>query len=57
MRSANGDPRSALFGNAAPAKYYLTVRVALLLVTLPALLLTTTEKREPLSPVVVGGVV
>jgi len=35
----------------------LTVRVALLLVALPAELLTTTEKVDPLSAVVVAGVV
>ena len=35
----------------------LTVRVALLLVALPAELVTTTEKVEPLSAVVVAGVV
>jgi hypothetical protein len=34
-----------------------TVRVALLLVTLPPALLTTTEKVDPLSAVVVAGVV
>jgi hypothetical protein len=34
----------------------LTVRVALLLLTLPAELLMTTEKLEPLSVVVVAGV-
>jgi hypothetical protein len=34
-----------------------TVRVALLLVALPAELVTTTEKVEPLSAVVVAGVV
>jgi hypothetical protein len=33
------------------------VKVALLLVTLPRLLLTTTEKRLPLSPTIVAGVV
>jgi hypothetical protein len=37
--------------------FVCTVRVALLLVTLPALLLTTTEKRAPLSAAVVAGVV
>jgi hypothetical protein len=35
----------------------LTVKVALLLVTLPTLLLTTTEKRLPLSAATVAGVV
>jgi hypothetical protein len=35
----------------------LTVKVALLLVTLPPLLLTTTENRLPLSAAVVAGVV
>jgi len=35
----------------------LTVKVALLLVTLPPLLLTTTEKRLPLSAATVAGVV
>ena len=35
----------------------LTVRVALLLVALPAELVITTEKLEPLSAVVVAGVV
>jgi hypothetical protein len=35
----------------------LTVRVALLLVTFPAELLTTTEKSAPLSDVVSAGVV
>jgi hypothetical protein len=35
----------------------LTVRVALLLVTLPAELVTTTEKLDPLSVVAVAGVV
>jgi hypothetical protein len=35
----------------------LTVRVALLLVALPAELVTTTEKVDPLSVVVVAGVV
>ena len=35
----------------------LTVKVALLLVTLPPLLLTTTEKTLPLSAATVGGVV
>jgi hypothetical protein len=35
----------------------LTVSVAVLLVTVPALLLTTTSKVEPLSEVVVVGVV
>jgi hypothetical protein len=34
---------------------YLTVSVALLLVTLPALLLTVTAKRAPLSARVVAG--
>jgi hypothetical protein len=34
-----------------------TVKVALLLVALPAELVTTTEKVEPLSAVVVAGVV
>jgi len=34
-----------------------TVNVALLLVTLPALLLTVTAKRAPSSAIVVGGVV
>ena len=34
-----------------------TVKVALLLVALPAELLTTTEKVDPLSAVVVAGVV
>ena len=34
-----------------------TVNVALLLVTLPALLLTVTAKSAPLSSAVVGGVV
>ena len=34
-----------------------TVRVAGLLVTLPAVLVTTTVNWAPLSPVVVGGVV
>ena len=34
-----------------------TVKVALLLVTLPAELVTTTEKVDPLSVVVVAGVV
>jgi hypothetical protein len=34
----------------------LTVKVALLLVTLPAPLLTTTEKRLPLSAATVAGV-
>jgi hypothetical protein len=34
-----------------------TVRVALLLVALPAELVATTEKVEPLSAVVVAGVV
>jgi hypothetical protein len=34
-----------------------TVRVALLLVALPAELVTTTENVEPLSAVVVAGVV
>jgi hypothetical protein len=34
-----------------------TVRVALLLVAVPAELVTTTEKVEPLSAVVVAGVV
>ena len=34
-----------------------TVRVALLLVALPAELVTTTEKLEPLSAEVVAGVV
>jgi hypothetical protein len=34
-----------------------TVRMALALVTLPRLLLTTTEKRAPLSSPVAGGVV
>ena len=37
--------------------YGFTVRLASLLVTLPALLVTTTEKRAPLSAIVVGGVV
>ena len=36
---------------------YCTVSVALLLVTLPTLLVTTTEYREPLSAMVVAGVV
>ena len=40
-----------------PALHYWTVSIALLLVALPALLLTTTEKRLPLSAAVVGGVV
>jgi len=40
-----------------PALHYWTVSIALLLVTLPAPLLTTTEKRLPLSAAVVGGVV
>jgi hypothetical protein len=35
----------------------LTVRVAALLVTLPAALLTKTVKRAPLSELVVAGVV
>ena len=35
----------------------LTVSVAALLVTVPAVLLTTTEKVDPLSVVVVAGVV
>ena len=35
----------------------ITVSVALLLVTLPALLLTVTAKRAPLSAIVVGGVI
>jgi hypothetical protein len=35
----------------------LTVKVASLLVTLPPLLLTTTEKRLPLSAATVAGVV
>ena len=35
----------------------LTVRVAALLVTVPAVLLTTTSKVDPLSEVVVAGVV
>jgi len=35
----------------------LTVRVATLLVTLPAVLLTTTVNCAPLSVLVVGGVV
>jgi hypothetical protein len=35
----------------------LTVKVALLLVTLPPLSLTTTEKRLPLSAATVAGVV
>jgi hypothetical protein len=35
----------------------LTVSFAFLLVTLPAELLTTTEKRLPLSAAMVGGVV
>ena len=39
------------------ARSYLTVRRALLLVTLPIALVTTTEKRLPLSASVVGGVV
>src|SRR5439155_142078 len=39
------------------ALHYWTVSIALLLVTLPALLLTTTEKRLPLSAAVVAGVV
>lgn len=34
-----------------------TVKVAVLLVALPAELVTTTEKLDPLSPVVVAGVV
>jgi len=34
-----------------------TVRVALLLVALPAEFVTTTENRDPLSAVVVAGVV
>lgn len=34
-----------------------TVKVALLLVTLPAELVTTTEKLDPLSAVVVAGIV
>jgi hypothetical protein len=40
----------------ATAAAWLTVRVALLLLTLPAELLMTTEKLEPLSVVVVAGV-
>jgi hypothetical protein len=35
----------------------VTVRVALLLVALPRELVTTTEKRAPLSELVVAGVV
>jgi hypothetical protein len=34
-----------------------TVKVALALVTVPKALVTTTEKRAPLSPETVGGVV
>ena len=39
------------------AEDYLTVRIASLLVTLPASLATTTEKRAPLSAAVTGGVI
>jgi hypothetical protein len=39
------------------SQHHRTVKIALLLVTLPARLLTITEKRAPLSLVVVGGVV
>ena len=39
------------------ARFYLTLRRALLLVTLPTGLVTTTEKRLPLSACVVMGVV
>ena len=36
---------------------YFTVSVAGLLVTLPAMFVTTAENREPLSPLTVGGVI
>lgn len=37
-------------------RFYLTIRVALLLVTVPRLFVTLTSKTEPLSSGVVGGV-
>ena len=41
---------------ALAAGHHCTVRVALVLITLPALSLTITAKRAPLSAGVVGGV-
>src|SRR5690242_9438960 len=49
--------RVVVLGVSAPGVAALTVRVALLLVTLPAELLTTTVKSAPLSAVVSAGVV